>query len=154
MLHPSRVAQIVGSWEWRSEEVATERGIGGKIFLKKGPVDDTIAKTRTSWPHDCKNNFCTQVGEKSFTFKWKITPKGVKVNYYTSKWKKKVKLKRHISPTGEHFYTRGCKYLHFVVHFYTWAVVKNTRGGFAQRGQCPLFLPFFFPWGLPLIPLL
>ena len=45
MLHPSRVAQIVGSWEWRSEEVETERGIGGENFFKKGPVDHTIAKT-------------------------------------------------------------------------------------------------------------
>ena len=87
-----------------------ERNWGRKKFLK-----------RTSWPHDCKNNFFSQVGEKSFTFKWKITPKGVKVNHYTSKWKKKVKLKRHISPLGEHFYTKGCKCLHFVVYFYTWA---------------------------------
>ena len=30
MLHPSRVTQIVGSWEWRSEEVETEGGIGGE----------------------------------------------------------------------------------------------------------------------------
>ena len=45
MLHPSRVTQIVGSWEWRSEEVETERGIGGEKNLKKGPVDHTIAKT-------------------------------------------------------------------------------------------------------------
>ena len=44
MLHPSRVAQIVGSWEWRSGEVETERGIGGEKISKKDQLTTRLQK--------------------------------------------------------------------------------------------------------------
>ena len=70
------------------------------------------------------------------------TPNSVKVDFYTSKCKKKVKFNRKIvSLVGESFYTKGCKSVK--VNFYTlWCNGQHSK-------EYPSFLGHFFkggPW--------
>ena len=55
------------------------------------------------------------------------TPNSVKVDFYTSKCKKKVKFNRKIvSLVGESFYTKGCKSVK--VNFYTlWCNGQHSK---------------------------
>ena len=55
------------------------------------------------------------------------TPNSVKVDFYTSKCKKKVKSNRKIvSLVGESFYTKGCKSVK--VNFYTlWCNGQHSK---------------------------
>ena len=70
------------------------------------------------------------------------TPNSVKVDFYTSKCKKKVKFNRKIvSLVGESFYTKGCKSVK--VNFYTlWCNGQHSkeyppRYGKPSWGQLP-----------------
>ena len=69
----------------------------------------------------------TPHGEIFFTIRCKNTPNSVKVDFYTSKCKKKVKFNRKIvSLVGESFYTKGCKSVK--VNFYTlWCNGQHSK---------------------------
>ena len=55
------------------------------------------------------------------------TPNSVKVDFYTSKCKKKVKfIRKLVSLVGESFYTKGCKSVK--VNFYTlWCNGQHSK---------------------------
>ena len=69
----------------------------------------------------------TPHGEIFFTMRCTNTPNSVKVDFYTSKCKKKVKFNRKIvSLVGESFYTKGCKSVK--VNFYTlWCNGQHSK---------------------------
>ena len=81
----------------------------------------------------------TPHGEIFFTIRCKNTPNSVKVDFYTSKCKKKVKFNRKIvSLVGESFYTKGCKSVK--VNFYTLWCNGQHSGIFPPTLQSLLLL--------------
>ena len=79
----------------------------------------------------------TPHGEIFFTMRCTNTPNSVKVDFYTSKCKKKVKFNRKIvSLVGESFYTKGCKSVK--VNFYTlWCNGQHSKEYPSSLLYCP-----------------